>query len=162
MASTAAVRAAGEGERRWFLGGGVHTWKVSDEESGGTLSVFGDELSQGKLTPWHAHPDSDELGYLIEGELELNIDGDVRRVGTGAMWMIPRGIPHAFRVVSPTARLLALQTPGSAGRFYWDASEPAADGDPTVDFDRVREVASGTGVTNVLGPPPFGEPAASR
>jgi len=36
----------------------------------------------------------------------------------------PRGVPHAFVVVSATARLLCLHTPGCCQAFYWDASEP--------------------------------------
>lgn len=146
---------ADAGEKRWFHGGGIHTWKVSEAESGGTLSVFEDELTQGKMTPLHTHPDRDELSYLIDGEVELNIDGEVRRVGAGSMWMVPRGVPHAFVVLSPTARLLALQTPGHAGRFYWEASEPVVDGSGTVDFEHVKAVAGQTGITDILGPPPF-------
>ena len=28
------VRADGEGEKRWFYGGGLHTWKATAEETG--------------------------------------------------------------------------------------------------------------------------------
>jgi quercetin dioxygenase-like cupin family protein len=153
--ATPVIRQAGEGERRWFYGGGTHTWKVSNEESGGALFLFEDEMTQGKMTPWHCHPDSDELGYLLEGEVEVNIDGRVERVSAGGMWMTPRGVSHAFRVLSPTAKILALQTPGSAEAFYYGASEPATDADGEVDFDRIREVAAATGITDVQGPPPF-------
>ena len=157
--STPVIRAAGEGEKRWFFGGGTHTWKVTEEESGGSIMVFEDELVAGKTTPWHNHPDSDELAYVIEGEIDVNIGGQKQRVRTGGMWMTPRGVNHAFIVVSPTARILALQTPGSAQAFYYGASEPATDVEGSVDFDRIRAMAVETGVTEVLGPPPF---AAAR
>ena len=71
------------------------------------------------------------------------------------MWFVPRGTNHAFTVLSPTARVLAVQVPGTAARFYWDASEPAGDGEGPVDFDRIGQVAQATGATTVLGPPPF-------
>jgi hypothetical protein len=48
-----------------------------------------------------------------------------------------------------------IQVPGTAARFYWDASEPAGDGEGPVDFDRIGQVAQATGATTVLGPPPF-------
>jgi quercetin dioxygenase-like cupin family protein len=151
------VRMAGEGQRRWFYGGGAHTWKVTSEESNGAFFLFEDELTEGKMTPWHCHPDTDEAIYVLEGVIDVNMDGEQQRISDGGMWMAPRGVPHAFTVVSPTARLLAFQTPGSAQSFYWDASEPAtADGAGPVDFDRIRSVASATGATTVLGPPPFG------
>ena len=153
--ATATIKATGEGERRWFYGGGIHTWKVTEADSGGTVSAFEDEMTQGKSTPWHCHPDSDELTYLLEGECRVNVDGDERVVGAGGSWFVPRGTNHAFTVLSPFARVLACQVPGAAARFYWDASEPAGDLDGPVDFDRVRDVAANTGATNLLGPPPF-------
>ena len=69
--------------------------------------------------------------------------------------MTPRGVSHAFTVVSPTARLLSIVTPGSAGAFYYGASEPAGDEAGAVDFDRIRAMAASTGITDVQGPPPF-------
>jgi quercetin dioxygenase-like cupin family protein len=153
--ATPVIRQAGEGERRWFYGGGTHTWKVTADESGGSFFLFEDEMTEGKMTPWHCHPDSDELAYVIEGEIEVNIDGRVERVGAGGVIMTPRGVSHAFQVVSPKARILALQTPGSAEAFYYGASEPAADVEGEVDFDRIRDLAASTGITEVQGPPPF-------
>jgi quercetin dioxygenase-like cupin family protein len=153
--ATPIIRQAGEGERRWFYGGGVHTWKVRDTDSDGSFFLFEDVMTQGKTTPWHCHPDSDELGYLLEGEIDVKIGDEQRRVSTGGMWMTPRGTPHALVVVSPTARILAFQTPGASAAFYWDASEPATDEDGAVDFDRIKAVAKSTGATTVLGPPPF-------
>lgn len=149
------IKAAGEGERRWFFGGGLHTWKVTEADGDGALSVIEDEMTQGKMTPWHAHPDSDEFSYLIEGECRVKVGDDERLVAAGGTWFVPRGVSHAFTVVSPTARLLAMQVPGTAARFYWDASEPAGDVDGAVDFDRIRAVAVATGATEIQGPPPF-------
>ncbi len=146
---------AGEGEKRWFYGGGVHTWKVTPDDLG-SFFLFEDEMTEGKVTPWHAHPTSDELAYLIDGEVELKIRDQEARVSSGGMWSVPRGTPHAFMVVSSTARILSLQAPGEAGRFYWEAAEPFVEGaDQGVDFERLAEVAASTGATKILGPPPF-------
>lgn len=153
--ATPSIKAADEGERRWFYGGGVHTWKVTEADSDGAVSCFEDEMTEGKMTPWHCHPASDELTYLIEGTCHVNIDGRKQIVEAGSTWFVPRGVSHAFTVLSPTARVLGIQTPGTAARFYWEASEPAGEEDGVVDFDRIREVAMSTGVTQVLGPPPF-------
>jgi quercetin dioxygenase-like cupin family protein len=158
MATTATpvIRAQGEGDRRWFYGGGTHTWKVTAEESGGAFLLFEDVMAGGKMTPWHCHPDTDELVYVLEGEILVNVDGQERTVGAGGVSMSPRGVPHAFTVTSESARLLLFQTPGSAEAFYWGASEPATnDGPGPVDFDRIRAIATETGATNVMGPPPF-------
>ena len=152
------IRGRGEGELRWFYGGGVHAWKVRSDEANGALFVFEDALVRGKTTPLHTHP-HDELVYVLEGEIVCFGEGTERRASAGATIFTPRGVPHAFSVVSETARILAIQTPGAGEAFYLHASEPAElrDGVPVegkVDFGKIRAAAVATGGTEVLGPPP--------
>ena len=155
--ASAVVRAAGEGEKRWFLGGGLHTWKVRATDSDGSLVVFEDELEGGKLTPLHMHADVDEAIYVLEGEIVLEAHGEPVVVGAGGFAFAPRGVPHAFMVRSDRARLLAIQTPGSGESFYIQASETVTDGSTSgpVDFERLGAIAAETGATTILGPPPF-------
>jgi quercetin dioxygenase-like cupin family protein len=152
------VRADGEGEHLQFWGGGVLTMKATAEETGGAFLLFEDLMAQGKTTPLHVHANEDEVLYVLEGEILVHIDGKDHRVGPRGVAIAPRGVPHAFLVTSPTARVLTLQTPGSAEAFYRGASEPAsADADPSgpVDFARVRDAAERSGGMQVVGPPPF-------
>jgi quercetin dioxygenase-like cupin family protein len=154
--TTPIIRDAGEGEKRWFYGGGTHTWKATAEETGGAFYLFEDRMSGGKMTPLHRHPDADELVYVLEGEILVHIGDRVQRIGSGGMTMTPRGVPHAFMVTSDGARLLAFQTPGNGAAFYWNASEPAtSDAEGPVDFAQLQEWAKKTGATEILGPPPF-------
>jgi quercetin dioxygenase-like cupin family protein len=152
------VRSTGEGERRWFCGGGLHTWKATADETGGAFLIFEDDLDAGKVTPLHRHPDADETFVMLEGEIRLHVAGsDDRSIQSGGIAIIPRGIPHAFMVTSDRARMLCLQTPGNGEAFYRQASEPWGEGQPAapVDFGRVREAAAETGAIELLGPPPF-------
>ena len=153
----ATVRESGEGEQRWFCGGGLHTWKATEEETGGAFLIFEDSLDAGKVTPLHRHPAADETFYMLEGEIVLHVDGEERQLGAGGIAVIPRGIPHAFNVTSAHARMLCLQTPGGGGMFYRLASEPAVPGEPPapIDLDRVQAAATRTGAIEILGPPPF-------
>ena len=48
------------------------------------------------------------------------------QLGPGAAAVVPRGVPHTFRVDSETARVLLLSTPAGIERFVRDASVPAA------------------------------------
>jgi quercetin dioxygenase-like cupin family protein len=157
------IRARDEGSRRWFFGGGVHTWKATEEETGGAFLLFEMTVEQGKVTPLHSHPDSDETMYVLEGEILVHIDGRDYPVAAGGLASAARGVPHAFMVVSETARVLCLHTPGRCEAFYLDASEPLAEGGApgVVDFDRVRASAARNGDMELLGPPPF-SPAAAR
>ena len=158
---TAIVRADGEGERLRFLGGGLITLKATAAETGGAFLLFEDRMAEGKTTPLHTHANEDETLYVLEGELLVHIDGVDHPVGPHGVAVALRGVPHAFLVTSPTARVLTLLTPGSAEAFYRGASEPAADDDDgsgPVDFDRVRASAERSGGMQLLGPPPFARP----
>ena len=151
------IWAAGEGEKLTFLGGGLHTWKLTTDDTDGAFFMFEDVMAQGKCTPLHCHPEADEIAYILEGEIVVNIDGTESRVGAGGMTFTPRGVPHAFLVVSETARILALQTPGIGQGFYRGASEPAiGDVCETVDIARLQTSAKENprGI-ELLGPPPF-------
>lgn len=150
------VRAAGEGEQRWFYGGGLHTWKATAEETGGAFLLFEDRMERGKVTPLHTHP-SDETMYVLEGEILVHMDGAEHRVATGGVAMAPPGVPHAFMVLSEVARLLCLHTPGGCEGFFRDASEPAGADTTTgpVDFVRIGESAARNGGIEIVGPPPF-------
>ena len=150
------IRAEGEGEKMWFCGGGIHTWKITSADTAGACFVYEDELVRGKTTPLHTHPDCDEIIYVIEGEMLLHSGGVEQHAGKGAVLLNPRGVEHAFLVLSETARLLAIQTPGSSEAFYRQASMPL-DGreEGPVDFRKIGEAAKATGGTVIKGPPPF-------
>jgi quercetin dioxygenase-like cupin family protein len=130
--------------------------KATAEETGGAFLLFEDHMAQGKTTPLHIHANEDEVLYVLDGELLVHIDGQDHRIGPRGVAIALRGVPHAFLVTSHTARVLTLQTPGSAEAFYRGASEPATAGaDPSgpVDFARVRESADRTGGMELVGPP---------
>ncbi len=154
---TPIIWAAGEGERRSFLGGGLHTWKLTAEDTDGAFFMLEDVMGQGKSTPLHRHPEADETVYVLAGEILINVDGRESRVGAGGMTFTPRGVPHAFVVVSDEARVLMLQTPGVGQGFYRGASEPTSDDtSASVDIARVQSSAKENprGI-ELLGPPPF-------
>jgi quercetin dioxygenase-like cupin family protein len=151
------VRAAGEGDKQSFAGGGLHTWKLLAEDTGGAFFLFEDEMTEGKCTPLHRHPEADETTYVLEGEILIQIDGVETNVRAGGMTFTPKGVPHAFLVVSKTARLLAMQSPGIGQAFYRDASDPAtSDASDAIDMLRLQASArdNPSGIA-ILGPPPF-------
>jgi quercetin dioxygenase-like cupin family protein len=156
--ATPFVRTAQEGEKRWFYGGAVLTWKATSQETDGAFSLWEASMVQGKVTPLHTHP-ADETMYVLQGEILMHMDGQEYRVAAGGLTVAPRGVAHAFKVLSEVARLLCLHTPGSCEAFYDGASEPAdADGSGPVDFDRIYASAKQNGGIDILGPPPFAHP----
>lgn len=55
--------------------------------------------------PTHSHP-HEQLGLMIEGELDLRIGDQERTVRPGDTYVIPSGVPHGAR--SREARALVL------------------------------------------------------
>jgi quercetin dioxygenase-like cupin family protein len=154
----AVVAEEGAGENLWF-GGGLVTFKVTNEQSGGRFIVIEHRASRGKMTPLHLHAGHDETCYIIEGELLLHIDGVEHAAAAGAVASIPRGTPHAFLVTSETARSVWVVTPGGAMEaFYREAGDAAESGvlpPPDIDIERLLAAGKRTGAMKVLGPPPF-------
>ena len=148
------------GESLWF-GGGLVTFKVTSEQSGGVLCLFEHAASRGKTTPLHLHPDHDETVYVLEGELLLHIDGVEHTAGPGAVVWVPRGTPHALLVTSELARSVWIVTPGGTMEAFFRQAGDAAPSRtlPPADIDIARIVAAGqgTGAMKTLGPPPFPE-----
>ena len=158
------VRNSGEGDRQSFAGGGLHLWKLLAEDTDGALFLFEDTMVKDKTTPLHLHPEAHELTYVIDGEIEIQVDCNRSRVRSGGMSFVPKGVAHAFIVVSADARLVTIQSPGAVGQaFYRGASQPAADDTADVlDLARLQASAAANprGIT-ILGPPPFA-PLAAR
>ena len=159
------IRQAGEGERMWFAGGGVFTWKATAAETDGAFFAIEDHMERGKVTPYHTHPDQDEAIYVIEGELLVNVEGEEHTVGSGGLFVAPRGVPHAFMVTSETAHVFSFQVPGSGEDFYRQNGEPAAsdeDASRPPDWARLRAVAERSPSIEILGPAPFEAPAPAQ
>ena len=52
------------------------------------------EMNPGAKNPLHLHPNSDEVLFLVEGELEHSLGGEVFHMGPGSSIHIPRSVPH--------------------------------------------------------------------
>lgn len=120
------------------------------------LSLMEELRHAGSGPPTHAH-EQDVALYVLDGELAV-VAGDRRfTAGRGAFAFVPRGTPHAFKVTSPTARLLNLYTPSGFERTVTELGRPAGErslpppGLPTGASDaKVRAVLAPVGLRQVL------------
>ena len=146
------IRRAGEGEKRWFFGGGVFTWKLSARD--GDISLIEVDMVQGKWTPIHTHPVSESM-WVLEGEIRYRTGDEEHEIGAGDFVMVPAGVPHAFMVTSATAKVLGIQPTCECEPFYRGASEPLDGSSCVVDFTRIADSAQQHGGIEIVGPPPF-------
>lgn len=46
---------------------------------------------------WHSHPDTDELFYVLEGQMALDLADQTLHLGPGELIVVPRGVRHCPR-----------------------------------------------------------------
>jgi len=70
------------------------------------------------MSTFHLHHDSDEVAWVLEGEITFKIGEEVSVGGPGACAFFPRNVPHAWKNTgSETGRVLFLYTPAAAGAY---------------------------------------------
>ncbi|WP_299929634.1 cupin domain-containing protein [uncultured Nocardioides sp.] len=150
------VRNVEDAERRWFYGGAEQTWLAKAGDTAGSFLLATTVMVKDKVTPLHTHP-ADESMVVMEGELLVHLDGGQHPLRAGGFSLAPAGVPHAFKVVSESATVLFLHTPGTCEAFYLGASTPLAPGETTgpVDMSRIMESGRLNGGFELVGPPPF-------
>ena len=146
------IRRAGEGEKRWFFGGGVFTWKLSSANE--DIGLWEVDMVEGKWTPIHTHPVSESM-WVLDGQIHYRINDDEHELGPGDFVMVPAGVPHAFIVKSATAKVIGIQPTCECEPFYRGASEPFEGSACVVDMARIALSAQQNGGIDILGPPPF-------
>jgi mannose-6-phosphate isomerase-like protein (cupin superfamily) len=75
--------------------------KASRHSTGGALTVI--ETSIGGGPPMHVHDREDECFYVLDGELSVRCGGDAFGAAAGSFVFLPRGRPHQFWAVGPSA-----------------------------------------------------------
>lgn len=81
------------------------------EATGGRYAVLEVEAARGAGHPAHLHRHEDELLVLLDGALEVVVDGEPTTLAAGGAARMPRGVPHRFEVASDEARFLLLYLP---------------------------------------------------
>ncbi|MEZ6089634.1 MAG: cupin domain-containing protein [Pirellulaceae bacterium] len=54
------------------------------------------------------------VGYVVEGELQLNLDGQIATLRAGDSWLVPAGSMRSYRIVEP---ILAIEATCPPARF---------------------------------------------
>lgn len=67
--------------------------------SGSHLTLSFVFFAAGAVAPMHTHP-HEQMGTVLEGEIELDINGDRRVLHAGEVYSIPPHLPHGARAMS--------------------------------------------------------------
>ena len=112
--------------------------KLFGHETNESIMLFEETVPAGTKSLFHLHHDSDEVAWVLAGEITFKIGDEVSVGGPGTCAFIPRDVPHAWKSTgSDTGRVLFLYTPASAGRFIEDLLKRPA-GSPMTDEERAK------------------------
>ncbi len=85
--------------------------------SGETVGARGIELLHGTIQPGdgasrHAHPGMEQVCYVLEGEADIEIEGERGRIGPGDCVFFPENAMHEVTVVGDRPlKILVIYTP---------------------------------------------------
>jgi quercetin dioxygenase-like cupin family protein len=142
-------------------GGGTHldmkapgrfaALKLFGHETNGSVMLFEETVPAGTKSWFHLHHDSDEIAWIVAGEITFKIGDEVAVGGPGTCAFMPRDVPHAWKNSgSDTARVVFLYTPAAAGGYVEEMLE---DRGPTSDDARTQRLARYR--WEVVGPNPL-------
>src|SRR5947208_15270590 len=89
--------------------------KLLGGATGGSVMLFEETVPAGTMSTFHLHHDSDEVAYVISGEVTFKIGEEVTVGGPGTCAFMPRGVPHAWKTSRARARREALLSATASG-----------------------------------------------
>ena len=96
--------------------GRSYALKLLGGATGDSIMMFEETVPAGTKSTFHLHHDSDEIAYVLEGEVTFLIGDEVTVGGPGSCAFMPRDVPHAWKSTgAETGRVLFVYTPAKAG-----------------------------------------------
>src|SRR5262250_2849288 len=126
--------------------------KLVGGETADSIMLFEETAPSGTETTFHLHRDSDEVAWVLSGEITFKIGDQVSVGGPGTCAFLPRNVPHAWKSTGlEPGRVLFLYTPARAGKLFEElVHRPIG----SVDEREFTQVAERHG-WEIVGPPPF-------
>jgi quercetin dioxygenase-like cupin family protein len=132
--------------------GRVAALKLLGAQTSGSVMLFEETVPPGTRSTLHLHHDSDEVAWVLAGEITFMIGGEVTVGGPGTCAFFPRNVPHAWKSTGrETGRVLFLYTPAAAGGYIEDLADRG--GRPTDEAE--RDTLRRRHRWEVLGPNPL-------
>jgi quercetin dioxygenase-like cupin family protein len=128
--------------------------KLQNDDTEKSVMMFEETAPVGTVTPMHLHHDSDEVAYVLSGEITFKIGDRITVGGPGTSAFMPRDVPHAWKSTGAApGRVLFLYIPGRAGGLFEELAGHT-DISPTLDNREFIQIAERHG-WEIVGPPPF-------
>ncbi len=106
-------------------GDALWQFRVTSDDSADRLWIAELLAPAGWASPVHMHTKEDETFIVLEGELRVQIAGEVHKVLPGGSVFMPRDIPHAYRAEAHETRFLVVANPGGFDRWFIETGQKA-------------------------------------
>ena len=114
--------------------------KLLGHETKDSIMMFEETVPVGTKSTFHLHRDSDEVAWVLAGEITFRIGDEVSVGGPGTCAFFPRNVPHAWKSTgSETGRVLFLYTPAAAGGYIEELAKHPAGPIDDDERDQIRE-----------------------
>jgi quercetin dioxygenase-like cupin family protein len=102
------------------IAGGKYRILLNGDDTGGAYAVIEMEVPPGGGPRPHAHPEMQEMFYVVEGEIEFRMQGAKFHASKGAFINIPfGGAIHAFKNISEQpAKLVCTVIPAGQEKIF--------------------------------------------
>jgi len=121
------------------------THRLTSEQSGGSIYLFESVFEPGDGNRLHVHSFEDEIGYVLEGALEVRLRDRTETLEAGGVARLPKHLPHALRnPLGIPSRYLFLAVPGGLDRWF-DALAAARE-DGSLDAARYDRLSRDFGI----------------
>jgi quercetin dioxygenase-like cupin family protein len=78
------------GRDPWEFVDGVHLHAIGGEQ----VLLCRVRYEAGKQVPWHAHENTEQVMYILDGEVEMTIEEETATVKAGDVVVVNRGLQH--------------------------------------------------------------------
>ena len=121
------------------------THKLTGQQTGGTYYLFESVFGPGNVNRLHNHRREDEVGYVLEGALEVLLSDQTLVVEAGSDAHLPKTILHAIRnLLKSPSRYVFMAIP--AGLDQWFDALGAARRDGTLEDTLYRKRSNDYGI----------------
>ena len=78
------------GRDSWEFVDGVRLHAIGGEQ----VLLCRVQYEPGKQVPWHAHEDTEQVMFILEGEVEMTIEEETKTLSAGDVVVVNRGLHH--------------------------------------------------------------------
>ena len=118
---------------------------LTGEDTEGRFTLIENENPPGVGPPLHVHRNEDEAFYVLEGQVEFQVEGERTTAGPGTTVFLPRGSVHTWRVVGDEpARTLIMLMPAGLEAYFRELSGLAGEGPP--EMETILEISARHGI----------------